>query len=200
MTLQGDIVDNTAVLTQTINLPLALNATRTVQVTSNGFLTLGGAISGTSFGLTKTGGGLLTLSGNNTFGGPVLINAGSVSVSSDANLGAAPLTATPGQLIINGGTLRTTANFSINSNRGIAVGSTSGPGTGTIDVTSGTTVTYGGVISNNGAGTGGLTKTSFGGLTLSGANTYTGPTNVLVGTLTLDFSPADLAGEQYHLE
>src|SRR4029453_19289837 len=69
-----------------------------------------------------------------------------------------------------------------------AVGSTSGPGTGTIDVTSGTTVTYGGGISNNGAGTGGLTKSSFGGLTLSGANTYTGPTAVLVGTLTLDFT------------
>lgn len=55
ITLDGDIVDDTAVLTQTINLPLALSGTRTVEVTSGGFLVLGGAISGASSGLTKTG-------------------------------------------------------------------------------------------------------------------------------------------------
>jgi autotransporter-associated beta strand protein len=188
ITLGGDIADNTAVLTQTINLPLVLSATRTVAVTSNGFLVLGGTISGASSGLTKTGSGLLTLTGNNSFGGPLVINAGAVSVSSDGNLGAAPAAATAGQLVIDGGTLRTTTTFTINANRGISVGPSTGTGTGTIDVTTGTTVTYGGVIANNGAGTGGLTKSSFGGLTLSGANTYTGPTAVLVGTLTLDFT------------
>jgi fibronectin-binding autotransporter adhesin len=188
ITLDGNIVDNTAVLTQTINLPVVLSATRTADLASNGILVLGGTISGASSGLTKTGNGLLTLSGNNSFGGPLAINAGRVSVASDTNLGAAPLTATAGQLVIDGSTLRTTTNFTINANRGISVGPSSGAGTGTIDVTSGTTVTYGGVIANNGAGTGGLTKSSFGGLTLSGANTYTGPTAVLVGTLTLDFT------------
>jgi autotransporter-associated beta strand protein len=188
ITLDGNIVDNTAVLTQTINLPLVLSGTRNVAVTGSGFLVLGGAISGASAGLTKTGSGQLTLAGNNSFGGPLAISAGTVSASSDANLGAAPLMATPGQLVIDGATLRTTQNFTINANRGISVGPSSGTGTGTFDVTTATTVTYGGVIANNGAGTGGLTKASFGGLTLSGANTYTGPTSVLVGTLTLDFT------------
>ena len=190
ISLHGDITNNTTVLVQTINTPLALDATRTVDVTSNGSLTIGGVISGTASGLTKAGSGLLRLSANNTYGGPVVVNAGILSVSSDANLGAAPGAATPGQLVINGGTLGTTANFSINASRGIAVGASTGAGAGTIDVSSGTTVGYGGVIANNGAGTGGLTKTSFGGLTLSGANTYTGPTIVRVGTLTLDFTQA----------
>lgn len=42
-------------------------------------LTLGGIVSGSSFGLTKTGNGTLTLSGANTFGGGVVVNAGTLA-------------------------------------------------------------------------------------------------------------------------
>src|SRR4029434_9794870 len=113
LTLDGNIVDNTAVLTQTINLPVVLSATRTVDVTSNGFLVLGGTISGASSGLTKPGNGLLTLSGNNSFGGPLVINAGRVSVASDTNLGTAPATATAGPARDTARTLRTTRHCNI---------------------------------------------------------------------------------------
>jgi autotransporter-associated beta strand protein len=190
ITLHGDIVDNTAVLTQTVNNPVALDARRNVDVIDNGLLTVGGIISGSGFGFTKTGNGTLTLTGVNTFTGPAAVNAGVVSVASDSNLGAAPVAPTSGQLVLNGGTIRATATFALTSNRGIAVGPPTGSGAGTIDVTSGGILSYGGIIANNGSSTGGLIKTSFGGLTLSGANTYTGPTIVKVGTLTLDFAQA----------
>jgi hypothetical protein len=46
ITLGGDIVDNQFVTLQTINLSLALGATRNVDVTADGALTIGGVISG----------------------------------------------------------------------------------------------------------------------------------------------------------
>ncbi|MEX2141337.1 MAG: autotransporter-associated beta strand repeat-containing protein [Pirellulales bacterium] len=201
ITLGGNLVDNTSIVTQTISLPLILSVTPEVQVASDAFLTLGGAVSG-RFGLTKTGDGTLTLTGANSFTGPMTINDGTLRVAADNNLGGAPSTATAGNIVINGGTLRTTTGFTVNANRGIALGPASGSGTGTIDVVQGgtsfdvtnytaaVTTTYNGVIANNGSSTSGLTKEGFGRLILGGANTYTGPTAVRVGTLSLDFNPA----------
>lgn len=189
MTLGGGITNNQVVVTETIGLPLLLNATRDVSVANSASLTISGVISGAGFGLTKSGGGLLTLSGANTFSGPLTINAGTVSAASDGNLGAVPGAVTPGNVVINNSLLRTPASFAINANRGIALGPTTGSGFGTINVPAGSTLTYGGIMADNG-GTAGLTKTSFGGLTLSGANTYSGQTIIANGTVTLDFTPA----------
>ena len=64
-------------------------------------------------GLHKSGGGTLTLSGNNTFTGPTVIGGGIVSVASVANsdvaspLGKYPY-AGPGGLLLSGGTLQYT--------------------------------------------------------------------------------------------
>jgi autotransporter-associated beta strand protein len=190
LTLAGNLVDNMPLVPQTNNLPLTLNATRSVNVVADGLLTLGGAIAGPGFGLTKTGDGQLTLGAVNSFSGPVTINAGTVSVAADNNLGAAPGAASPGRIAITAGTLRTTVGFTLNANRGLALGPAGGSGAGTNRVDSGTTLTYGGVLANNTGGTGGLSKIGFGGLTLFGANTYTGPTIILNGTLTLDFTQA----------
>jgi autotransporter-associated beta strand protein len=178
--LGGDIIDNQFVTLQTINLSLTLNATRNVDVTADGALAIAGVISGAG-GVTKIGAGLLTLGAANTFGGALTVNAGTVGVSSDANLGAAPASAIAGKIVLNNGTLRPTSSFAINANRGIAMG-----GEGSFEVANGLTVSYGGII----AGSGGLSKLRFGGLTLSGANTYSGPTAVKNGTLTLDFTQA----------
>jgi fibronectin-binding autotransporter adhesin len=180
ITLGGDIVNNQFVTLQTINLALALSATRNVDVTADGSLAIAGVISGAG-GLTKAGAGLLTLGAANTFGGALTVNAGTVGVSSDGNLGAAPASATAGKIALNNGTLRATSSFAINANRGITVG-----GEGTFEVGNGIILSYGGAI----AGSGGLSKLRFGGLTLSGGNTYSGPTAVKNGTLTLDFAQA----------
>src|SRR5207244_8499045 len=112
------------------------------------------------------------------------INGGTLQIGADNNLGTAPGTATAGQLTFGGGTLATTATFTLNSNRGMAYSSTS-----TIDVASSTTLTYGGIA----AGAGGLTKTSAGTLTLSGNNTYTGTTTVSAGTLLVNGSQSSSA-------
>ena len=56
--------------------------------TSGNTATLGGTISGVG-GLTKSGAGTLTLTGTNTYQGNTTITAGTLAVSTDANLGAA---------------------------------------------------------------------------------------------------------------
>jgi fibronectin-binding autotransporter adhesin len=175
--LGGNLTNNQVVTPQTVSLPLVLTASPLVDVVPNGELDLSGVISGGG-GLTTVGGGLLSLSGANTFSGGLTIDAGTVAVGADTNLGA-------GNLTVNGGRLETTASFALNPGRGIAVG----PGWGGIKVDPGTSLSYGGVIADNG-GSGALVKNGYGSLTLSGANTYTGSTSNRVGTLTLDFTQA----------
>ncbi|HOX03938.1 MAG TPA: autotransporter-associated beta strand repeat-containing protein [Candidatus Paceibacterota bacterium] len=187
LALGGDIVNNQVVTLQSIHLPLALNATRSVSVVTDGFLILGGPISGLGAGLAKVGGGRLTLTASNTFGGPVTVNAGTLSVASDANLGAIPAAVEPGRIVLDGGALRPTSSFTLDPHRGLALGPPTGSGAGVFHVGDGITLTYRGIIADNG-GTGGLTKIGFGALALSGANSYTGPTMIRNGTITLDFS------------
>jgi autotransporter-associated beta strand protein len=144
--------------------------------------TFAGVISGTG-SLTKQGAGTFTLSGTNTYSGSTTSTAGILSIASDANLGTAPGSATPGHLVLNGGTLQTTAGFTLNSNRGIALGAPTGSASGTIEVDASTTLTYAGIIADNGTGADNLIKTGAGTLTLSGANTYSGTTTINAGTL-----------------
>jgi outer membrane autotransporter protein len=148
----GNIVDNAA---------LVFNRT--------GTLTYGGVISGTG-SLAKIGTSTLTLTGNNTYAGGSTINAGTLAVSSDANLGAAS-----GGLTFGGGTVQSTATFT--SNRGVTLNA----GGGTFSTNAATTLTLGGVIS----GVGGLTKSGGGTLTLTATNTYQGNTTITAGTLAV---------------
>lgn len=179
--LAGGITNRQVVTPESINLSLSLSASQDIDVVGNGLLAINSAISGAG-GITKTGDGVLTLSGANSFTGPVGILGGKLAVNSAGNLGA------PSRLSIDKGALETTASLALNSSMGIALGPNPGAGAGTLTVDSGTTLSYGGVIANNGSGPDGLTKNGFGTLVLSGANTYTGSTSNRVGTLTLDFS------------
>ena len=158
-----------------------LQKTATVNVASSSSLVISGVISG-AFGINEIGSGQLTLSGVNTFTGGIGIGSGAtLSIAADNNLGAVPGSAMPGNLVINGeGKLKTTSTMTLNANRGIAIG----PGAASIETAGGTTLIYGGAISNNG-GPGGLVKTGDGTLRLNGTNTYTGGTTVARGTLAL---------------
>lgn len=141
----------------------------------------GGPIAGAG-GLTKTNTGVVTLSGENTFSGSTSITGGTVSISSDANLGTAPVAATADHLVLNGATLAATGSFTLNANRGLALGN----GVGTVSVAAGSTVTYDGIAANVTGQAGILTKTGDGELILGGANTFTGGTNVNTGILRIN--------------
>jgi autotransporter-associated beta strand protein len=120
----------------------------------------------------KTGTSTWTLTGTTAAVTPWTINQGTLAVSADSNLGSAS-----GGLTFGGGTLQFLSGFS--SARAITLNA----GGGTFD-TDGNNATLFGVI----GGSGGLTVQSSsagGSLTLTGTNTYTGPTNVNAGTLAL---------------
>ena len=130
-------------------------------VQSGNDVTVSNAITG-SGSVSKSGTAMVTLSGINSYTGGTALNAGTLAISSDANLGAAV-----GGVTFNGGTLRTTA--AITSARAVTL-----TGQGTID-TNGNTVTLNGVV---GGGGGAFIKAGSGTLVLTNANTYSGGTTL----------------------
>lgn len=155
--------------------PINLNAsTFTLNVGSNN-VTWGGVISGAGGSLTKTGSGTLTFTAANTYSNGTMINEGTLALSGSGTLN------TSGAVTIAEGAI-----FDISAASGnITIGDLSGDGNinlaaNSLTVGTSTTATlYTGVIQ----GTGGLTKQGTGSLLMSGANTYTGPTNVNAGLL-----------------
>lgn len=107
-----------------------------------------GIVSGTG-SVVKSGNGLLSLLGDNTFTAPLRITGGTVGVGSGGTTGSIVAD------VITGGVLA--------FNRSDAV-------------------TYAGIIS----GTGALAMLGPGSLTLTGSNSYTGPTTISTGTLVID--------------
>ncbi|KDC99445.1 outer membrane autotransporter barrel domain protein [Bordetella bronchiseptica MBORD675] len=125
--------------------------------------------------LVKTGQGTLVLGGTNQYGGGTTVNAGTVQVARDANLGAAG-----GAVRLQGATLASTASFA--SARTLTLGAAGG----TFATLGATTLGWDAAID----GAGGLTKTGAGDLVLSRANTYAGPTLIKEGRLAVNGSIA----------
>ena len=141
--------------------------------------------------LAKSGNGMLTITNANSFGGGTTLSAGTLDLNHAAALGS-------GTLVINGGVLDNTSGAPItlttnnaqiwNSDVVFAGSNDLNLGTGAaplaasrdVSVTAGN-LTVGGVI----GGTGSLSKSGGGTLTLSGANTYSGNTISTAGTLVL---------------
>jgi autotransporter-associated beta strand protein len=154
---------------------IEIASSKTLTTGDSGSDTISGVISGAG-NLTKAGSGTLTLSGTNTYSGSTTITNGVISISSSANLGATPGSADADNIIFNGGTLTTTATFTLGTNKGITL-----TGNGTINTDTSTTLTYGGIIT----GSADLTKSGSGTLILSGANGHTGDLNITAGTATI---------------
>ena len=125
-------------------------------------------------GFYKTDGGTLVLNGTNLYTGTTTLSGGYLSVSSDANLGAA---ADP--LDFEGGTLEITGTGFNQTARNIIWGSAGG-GFDIDDAANTFTVTQ--ALT----GTGGLLKNGAGTLVLAGANTYSGGTVIDAGILQGD--------------
>ena len=116
----------------------------------------------------KTGTSTWALTGATTAVTPWTVNAGTLSIASDASLGDVG-----GALTLAGGTLQTTADIS--TARAVTL---TAPG-GSLTTDAATTLALGGVVSGDGA----LTKAGAGTLRLTGANTYTGGTTIAAGTV-----------------
>ena len=136
-------------------------------------LTIQGAISGTG-NLTKEGSRVLTLTGTNTFSGSITLDAGTLAVSRDDCLGAVPGLVSTNAIALNGGSLQAAANLTLDTKRGITLGSNGGG-----LITSGGNLTFSGVI----AGPGPLTISGTKVVSLGTANTYLGGTVINGGKL-----------------
>ncbi|MBL9156005.1 MAG: autotransporter-associated beta strand repeat-containing protein [Verrucomicrobiales bacterium] len=127
--------------------------------------------------LVKTTAGTLVLAGDNNYTGRTVVSAGVLSISSEDNLGDNPVAFNAAQLEIDGGTLLTTASFTIDdTNRGITVGATGG----TIETAVGTALTV--ASTNPIVLTGALTKTGDGALYINSTTSGTGAVNITDGT------------------
>ena len=144
-------------------------------------LTVGGAISGSGYSLTKLGNGTLTLDGSNTYSGGTTLSAGQLNINNAATLGTGTFTISGGTLGNTSGTALTLSTNNAenwNGNFAFAGGNDLNLGSGAVTMSSSRTVTVasnnliaGGVISGSGCS---LTKAGSGTLTLTASDTYTG--------------------------
>lgn len=119
--------------------------------------------------LTKTGDGVLVLTGANTYAGGTSINGGTLLTDGDDSLGASSA-----GLALDGGTLKIAKSFS--SARAVTLNAAGG----TFNTGAYTLGLYGAI-----GGAGALTKTGAGTLILGASNGYSGGTVITAGTVLL---------------
>lgn len=191
VTLSGGTLDiaafNETVGAVTLNSGSIAGTTGTLTGTSysvqSGSVTakLGGA----GVALTKTTGGTVTLSGANSYTGGTTVTAGTLA------LGGSNVLADSGAVTVDGGTLAIAGN----SDTVGAVTLTSGSITGSGGTLTGSSYALAsGTISANLGGSGTVTKTTAGLVTLSGTSSTVGAVNVSGGTLELATGAALNAG------
>jgi autotransporter-associated beta strand protein len=159
-----------------------------LSIGGSGTTTLSNPVNGTG-GLVKNGSGVLLLNTANTFTGGLTLNAGVVRLGDAGALNAStPAVVTfgansTGALLLNGKSI-TLGGLATNALVGTPIVQNAHATAAMLTIESDPDRTYGGTI-RDGAGGGALTlvKSGTGKLTLGGANSYTGQTSVLEGTL-----------------
>lgn len=192
----GGITVNSGSGTNTISAPISLGAAQSwinnsgkpllvgavtnnsfpITIAGSGNTTISGALTG-SGSITKSSSGILTLSGSNAYTGPMTISAGTLAIAnSKALAGGGTVTLVGGTLDL--GSLTNTTPFSLQGGtvqRGVISNNS-----GNFDLQSGREEWNGRF-----SGSAGLIKTTPGTAYLMGVNTYTGPTTIYEGTLSI---------------
>ncbi|WP_160746776.1 autotransporter-associated beta strand repeat-containing protein [Croceibacterium soli] len=163
--------------------------TVSVQQNSTSVLTIGSTIvdNGGATGFTKGGTGRVQLGGLNSYTGVTTLSQGNLLIGTLANGGSASSigasSADSANLVLQGGALQYVGATDAITDRGFTLVN-AGLGVPSIEVSSGTTVEFQGLVTSTDDQ--GLTKTGAGRLTLSnGGNDYVGVTTI-AGTLSVD--------------
>lgn len=139
---------------------------------------------GTATAVKMQGAGTVVLSATNTYSGGTTISKGTLEATNNSSIGT-------GALTLDGGAFKAATGSSLNIANNVLLNNAGG----TVN-TNGTTLELSGNIGNGNGGKGALNVTGNGTLVLSGNNFYTGPTNVLSGTLVAAsgnaFSPSSM--------
>jgi len=164
---------------------LRLNATRTFDVANGAAasdLTISAILAnGTGTGgVLKTGAGLLTLSGINTYSGGTQIDTGTLTLGHATNT-----LADAGSINVNGGILALGTNTETVGAVTLTSGSITGSGTAAQGVLTGSSydVRSGSVSAKLAGGSVNMVKSTSDTVTLSGANTFTGSLTIKEGTI-----------------
>ena len=191
----------------TINANMALGVSQPWTVNSGSTLAVNGNVSGSGFSITNAGGGVLSLSGFNTFTGGLIVNGGTLLINNGGSTTTNSAIGVTGALTLaTGVTIDNTSGVSQavltnNTQNWTATGgafaltftgsNSLSMGTGAVTPTTGTAIT----ITTNGAtlaeggiiagGASSITKLGTGALTLSGANTYSSGFTLNNGTVRL---------------
>ena len=165
--------------------PIDLGASaRTIQVNAN-VATISGYLSGTGGGLTKTGAGILALTGTNSYTGITTVSAGVLQPATPASL---PGYDSPANVVFSGGTQGVSvdgAGWTTAQVDTLLSNATKTSGTLGLDTTTSGDLTQWTAFTPTNLGPLGLNKLGSNALILNQANTYTGATIVGAGTLQL---------------
>lgn len=167
-------------LTVTPNVALGAN---TLTIDGANRTTLNGVLSGTG-GLIKNGTGILGLTGMNIYSGTTLINAGVLQSITPGSLSPNSDFTVTGTGILD--LVSSDSTIQALNDGGMTTGRVSNSAATSATLTlgnNGASGSFGGTIEAFGTGPLGITKIGAGTQTLSGDNTYTGPTTVNGGTL-----------------